>query len=716
MRAICDEWLKVIKIGEKTKEERFGKYAREASKFYDGAHDWMWESEYSRGSGGFLDKSASRGNMPTFRMTVNRVFEAVALFGPALYHQYPKVMVTTVKTPEISPEALGFNMLNLDPQQYPMQAQQIMEQQQVYAGMQQQKQMAEMMKGTSAKVKQHVLNWLQIETNKKVSSRRSIVETIYKGAGYLFTEMHTPRGSNRKYPLSRHISCDDIIKDPDASYNEDVQWIAIHYTQPVNLTERKFGLRRGELKGNRQSYNSQVSHTARKEAKNNKVNPGDSYDLIEYYEIFSKNGFGDRLKSTNKQSNKSKFDFDEFGDFCRIVVSPGIPFPLNIPTSSLMENDEQLFMRSQWPIPFWTDEMCGNGWPLVELGFYEKAGCVWPISMIKPAIGELRFVNWCMSFLADKVAAACVDYVVVLKEAGMEIQDQLQGQMAPYTVMEISKITGKSINDVVSFLKAPQFSSDIWTMVGEVLELIDKRLGLTELVYGLTGTQIRSAQEASIKEQNINIRPDDMATKTEEFLSDSAMKEIQAAVWGCEGKDLQGVLGDEGAYVWDNHIRTMDPEDIVRDYKYRIEAGSARKPNKANRLRSLSEFSQTAMPMIQEFAGQGIVDPWNALVNDYAEAMDLNAEKYLVQLPEPDPEQGPDPEQMKAEMEMKMKEMDMAIKEKEFEMKEKENQQELRFKKELHEQAMKFEQEKAKIQKENMKAQVENTKSQKAVA
>ena len=31
-------------------------------------------------------------------------------------------------------------------------------------------------------------------------------------------------------------------------------------------------------------------------------------------------------------------------------------------------------------------------------------------------------------------------------------------------------------------------------------------------------------------------------------------------------------------------------EDLVRDYTYRVEAGSARKPNKVNRVRQLNQF------------------------------------------------------------------------------------------------------------------------------
>ena len=100
--------MEKIKQAKKRKHEHFGKYADEAMKFFDGAHDWMWKGEYAKAPGGSLDKEA-QGALPNFRMTVNRVFEAVALFGPVLYHRNPAIQVTPRMLPEISPVAMGIN-------------------------------------------------------------------------------------------------------------------------------------------------------------------------------------------------------------------------------------------------------------------------------------------------------------------------------------------------------------------------------------------------------------------------------------------------------------------------------------------------------------------------------------------------------------------------------------------------------------------------------
>ena len=652
---ICQAWIAKIKDAKQRKWKDFGQYAVEGMKFYDGTHDWMWQEEKKNASG-FLEKGAA---LPTFRMQVNRMFEAVALFGPALYHRNPDITVTSIDPPFIDPQMLGLSPE--DPQS-----------EQMYQQLVQQQEMASVGRKLRGGLKEHYLNWLQVETDKKTHARRSITEAIIKGMGILWTDITRPRGSSVQYPISHHISVDNIYLDPDAEYWEDVQYIARYCCHPVNLVEREYGLPPGSLKGHLQSSKQQGRLNATKGESVRQKRRGNTHDLIEYYKIYSKNGFGGRLKANNNINGLEGLDTEVFGDFCKIVVSEGIPYPLNMPTAVLSaETREQVIERAQWEIPYWTN----GGWPFTRLSFYDKPRCVWPISLVKPAVGELRFVNWCMSFLADKTASACTTYVAQLKAAGVEIQDQIKNKMAPYTVLEISQITGRNINDVISFLEAPSFSVDIWRMLAEVMDMIDKRTGLTDLVYGMTHRQLRSATEADIKEQNTNIRPDDMASRVEDFLSETALNEMAACVWECEEQDVAPVLGPIGAKVFAEDIKTQEFERVIRDFDYRVAAGSARKPNKNSKQRALVELGQVILPTLQEFAGQGQVAPWNAYVSEVADAMDIEPEGFL--LPEPEPQEGPSPEEQMMEMDMKAKELEMQIKQAEFQMKSQASEEEL---------------------------------------
>lgn len=649
----CETWLGLIRKAKEAKHELFGQYAAEAAKFYDSVHNFMWTDDYSSAKGGFLaeDTFGSSG-FPYFRISVNRVFEAVALFGPALYHRNPNIIVQAKLPPLMEPADLGLD------DQDPMMAQA------AQAAMMQQE-LAQRKEETIAKLCQHYLNWLQLEADKKVHARRAINDAIVKGMGCIRTELYKPPGSTISYPRSVYMSCDDLQKDPDARYLEDVQWVAYKCVHPVNLVEEKYGLKPGTLRGTIQS----VKNSTGRKAKNDKASgkkDSKSFDLIEYWEIYSKNGAGQFLKDYQRKDEKQPIDLSVFGKYCYLAVCDDLPFPLNLdpelveqyaeePTEEL---GEQLRQQAQWPIPFWEDEGCNNGWPHVELGFYEATDHIWPIPLIKPAIGEIRFVNYVMSFLADKAAASCTTYLGIAKQAAEDLREQLQGKRGPFTPLEISTLTGKPLSEIVSFLEAPQFDEKVWLMVSEVMELIDKRTGLTELVYGLSGRQLRSAEEARIKNESTTIRPDEMASKTEDFLSSVAMKEMEAAAWALEPEDFGPVLGQLGTQVFVDTVFTGEDfyEHLVRNFTFRVEAGSARKPNKQNKIEQLSQLANYFLPTAQAFALGGQIGPYNAFILDMADALDLDPQKYLLEVP---PQNGDGGEQEQAKLEMEQQKMQM---------------------------------------------------------
>jgi hypothetical protein len=233
-------------------------------------------------------------------------------------------------------------------------------------------------------------------------------------------------------------------------------------------------------------------------------------------------------------------------------------------------------------------------------------------------------------------------------------------------------------------------------MLSQVLDLIDKRMGTVDLIYGMTDNQLRSATEANVKEQNTNIRPDDMASRVEDFLSEVAVNEAATAVWHCDGQHVQPCLGDLGAMVWDQNIKTQSFDRIVHDYDYRVAAGSARKPNKNTKQRALAELGQVILPTLQSFALQGVVEPWNAYIADVANAMDLDPAGYLLQANE---QEGPSPEEQMAELEMQKMQLEMQIKQQEFVLKQQAAQEEAALKQQttIAQEAMKQESERMKM-------------------
>lgn len=678
-------WLEKLKLARKHKDENFGKWAKEALQFFDGAHDFMWDDKASGPGGGGANILSQGSNTwkPRFRMTYNRMFEAVALFGPALYFRNPTILCTPLASPEVSPEALGID--TQDPEQVQGYQMAIWQQQQLQAG-----------RSTTASCYQSYLNWLQQVTDKKRQARRAITDALITGAGYLESSLESDETGKLRLPRSMYVSSKDVLKDPDAEYEENVMWMSVTCIEPVNIVEERYGLPAGALRGHLQSYAAESENGQKRRDFKAK---GGTHDLIEYTKIYSKNGFGGQLRPQAGVSGSSPqaaaFDTSVFGKNCLIVVAEGVPYPLNLPPHVLEDSDQEAaFYAAQWPTPFWQEINKPLAWPLSELRFFDKPGCIWPVSLFKSVAGEMKFINWCLSFLADKAASACQTIMVMAKEAGAEIQSQLTGGSAPYSKIELSQLMGLKPDDLVRFLQAPEFPQSIWMVVKEIDEKIDKRLGLTELIYGLSSRQMRSAAEANVKGDQISIRPDDMASTVEDWFSLTVMKEAETARFHLGGQDVSLVLGPLGAAAWEYHSQSTDPDAITSEYTFRIEAGSSRKPNKEAKTAQLQEFGQYALPVFQQLAATGQVGPLNAYLAEVAKSMDLDPQMFASEPPPPPEQQPPSPEE---QARMAQAQQDMQVQQVKLQMDQQKHVQELQQSDESHQQDMEIAQDTATV-------------------
>ena len=622
-------WLDKIQKANRHKQN-FNKDAWEARQFFDGNQGWFWNEQYSKGEGGYNRNI----HPPGFRMQVNKVFEAVKLFGSVIYHRNPFRTVTPHTLPIVPPEGLGLNMQ--DPNAA-MQYEQMVQVTSMKAGIRE----------IVSDLIQRVLNYTPSELDLKTHSRRAVDEGLITGCGLWWTEMVTePNG--QRFVGSFADSVDNFLMDPDVTEIEDIRWCARRCVHPVHEVASKYNIDEAALRGNVDKQGSQNARSQEQVvfADNNVAGggaAGKTNDLCVYWKIWSKTGLGDRLKDAPKDI---KGVFDGIGDNAYIVVAEGVDYPLNIKPAMLGEDvnpesgvPDSLFTAVQWPIPFWAES--SNGWPFTMFAPHRKPGYIWPISHIKPAVPELRFLCWAYSFLAQRVATSCETLLGVSKAADQDIKDQILSQSeGGFRIVEVSEMVGRSVNDLISVFQMPNVTGEIWQVIEAVTELADKRLGMTELVYGLTNTQIRSATEASVKSDQISIRPDDMAECLENAMSIIARKEAIATRWLLEPQDIEPIIGPLGAAAWQQHVMPMNPYEVAREFEYSIEAGSARKKNKSARIEQLNQAMQTLGPVLQSLIPAGIVDPFNALITDWAEANDIDPTQYMIP-PPPQPQMDP---------------------------------------------------------------------------
>lgn len=711
LKEICKAWHTKCLAAEKQRDKVFGKFARECLNFYDGDLNHMWESQTALAKDeGFLD-SECKGMMPKFKLTVNRAFEVVSLFGPSLFHQYPNILVEATLPPELYPEAFGIDPAN------PYQAE-------AYNSLVTQQNSEFNVRKTHASIRGAYLNRIQREQDARGECWTAVTDSLTAGLGIVCTDVYQPPSGSLRYPRSSYYSWENFVQDPDAAFRDDVQWIAIKCVHPRNIVEDEYNLPRDTLKGKKQSKAAQSTRRGRSEAKRG-IN-GQSYDLVEYWKIWSKNGFGHYLNTfTDKPVQEL---YDAFGPYCYLVIHENTPYPLNMPPwltngpNSLPF--EELSKLVEWPIPFWTDPQCGGGWPTSQLFYYSKPGCVWPIPPLKPCIGEIKFVSWCMSFLADKTSAACTDYVLMLKGAAAEIKDQLESGTGPFKMIEVAENLGVELDKLVKFIQAPTFHADIWKMVASVLEEIDRRSGVTPLLAGMNpDTQIRSAEEANIRQNNTQIRPDHMARCFEDFYAEKARKEMIAAMWKLERQDYEPVVGALAAQVWEQQMSAQPFESVVRDFQYSVEAGSARKPNLKSKEQSLMQMGQALGSAFEAMAMAGIPGPWNAYTKAICQTLQLDSREFTIPPPDPNTPQPPSEEEIKAQesqqelaMDGERLKMELFGDAAKLDMEREKHQMELahdskRFTQEMRQDKAKSAQEIA-IQKQKGKAQVQVTKAQ----
>lgn len=622
MMAVVTAWLSKISLALDYKHRRFSKDAMEGMRFLSGPYDWLYDQKgKNRGDRRYFD-DADAGDMPApkFKMTVNKTAELVQLFGPVLYHKNPNRLVVPRQVPVPTPALLS--VLGSDPASALM--------------LQQALQVAARQRATDsarADIIGQYLNFTPNALDLKTESRRAIDEAIIKGAGLLWCEVYqTPTG--QKMVGNFYDSVDNLVIDPDATTLEGAKWIARRRVQPVWEAERRFQLPPGTLKPNQESNNrrAEVDSDATGQADYMR-RKGQTQDLITYWDVFSKMGCGARLSTVDPAYRQ---ELDTHGDYCYLAVCDGHTYPLNCP-DSLWDLEEaqarqEIGKRLQWHTPFWAD----GTWPVSTLAFHNIPGDPWPLSHLAPGMGELKFLNWAYSMLAGKVKITMRDFIAILKETEADLRNTILNG-ADLELLEVPGSQGKSINELVQFLQHPPFNGDIWKVVDMVAEQFDRRVGLNELMYGESQHQYRSAAEAEVKQRGMSVRPDDMANKVEDWMSAAARNEAIAARWHLTGQDVAPMLGTFGSHLWSLLVTPANPTDILYALEYGIQSGSIRKPNRERMAQNAKDGLNTLFPFFQQLAMQGLTDPYNALIRQWGEAIDMNTDGFMLHLPTPAP-------------------------------------------------------------------------------
>lgn len=627
LKSLVSQWLNVIHLARKAKEN-FDEDADELMGFYDGNHSFMWDRKNTTKDAWWRDDVVSP---PSFRVTINKAYEAVSIFGPHLYNQNPFRSVNPRRPLELDPNVFGD--LSVDPMTgMPVNPQAMM--------MAQQAQMMAQQRGTVDKTRaslmQGLLNYTPVELDLKRHMRIGIDESIIKGMGTWWTEVTTKPGSNRKLVGTFWSNSESLLFDGDVTEWEDAQWIARKCIEPVWQVEDDRGYPRGTLKANMESLRAQGANKVREYERYDRQT-GKTNDLMVYWRLYSKMGMGDLLSSAPPEVRGS---LDQLGKYVYLELADGVDYPLNLPPwIQESGNTEVIFEALQWPTPFWAD----GQWPCTVLAFKRVPGKLYPISILKPAVGELRAINWIAACILGKIRTTSRDFIATVSKVSKDFKDAIR-RGGDLTHLELENASGQDVRQIVQFLQHPEMNADIWRSLELFIGFFDRRTGLNELLYGESSRQLRTAEEAKVKSQGANIRPNDMSDQVDDISREIARKEALASRWHLAGEDVRPLLGDVEAMLWDQFVASAPLDEIMREMEYTIESGSARRRNSENDADVLAQVVQAMGPVFGQYAfTTGDTNPLNQLMARWVDSMGGDPDTLMlppVQMAPPPQEQG----------------------------------------------------------------------------
>ncbi|MBG95055.1 MAG: hypothetical protein CL793_07365 [Chloroflexi bacterium] len=358
-------------------------------------------------------------------------------------------------------------------------------------------------------------------------------------------------------------------------------------------------------------------------------------------------------------------------DNVHIIFCPGHDRPLSI---------------ESWPAPLFLD----GKWFHTPLYFHAHPSELYPIAPLKPALGEQKAIDFLATFMLAKAKNASRDVIGVDPSVDENVISQISSGR-DLEVVSLTGAQGRSINEVISWLEHPGIPSDLKETFRLLIELFQQRTGLQEILYGRTNVAERSARAITVKDRNSRARIDDKAEMVEYWMNEAARKEAILARFLLDGEEVEAVVGgdvvygyrvdvvsngepmtlkelkeisgDIGTYfeteeeaaealqtimpmlqmtrplsqiniipvtasvVWQDTGTLEDNIDIIREFSYRIEAGSARRPDQELRV----EQAQMVMEMVGQMSLQL---PPEVDVETYNKSLDVLYDAFMIAHPQ----------------------------------------------------------------------------------
>lgn len=630
LKPLVAGWLSKIELSLGSKaRKRWHELSAECMMFYSRSAAAMWDMDYTR-------KFWRGVKAPKFRISLNKAFEYVALYGPNLMWDVPYRTASPQKPlelPEIPPEL-----------------EQIRQQE-----FSQNKIVGALVQGW--------LNYTPRETGLEVENELALIDALVKGRGVHWPNLKRFPDSERIITQCSRKPPEDLIIDPDFKTVRQAKWIALRHIDTIDdFCERFPGISREQAKGaagieSTWHYGATLS---RDDKALDDRRAGKTNDLVLWYEIWSKMGPGSRM--TGMPTDLKDHLESTIGKYAYLCICPGLPFPANLPKDFLLSGatDEDVRNRLTWPVPWWRDD----AWPMKELDFHPDPDGPYPLPPLAAALGELKFLNFLVPWLCNRIYSSSRDFWAVIGSQFDQYKEYLENG-EDQVVFPIPPGQFDDIKKAIQNLTQPETRADAWKIYELVNEAFDKRMGMTPMLYGLNpnDTQNRTAAETNTKWQALGVRQEQMQKKVIAWQSGMASAEAQLAWLFVKARDTQPLLGFSGGQLWARFIENADPELIMRQMQYEIAAASIRRPNRERDIANLQEFLARWMPVMQAY-GQltGDFTPLNGAAKKWGDLHDMEMDGLYIPAKDPnDPSAQMQQQLQQAELQKTMAEAQKAM-------------------------------------------------------
>ena len=610
-RSIVELWRKQIKRARVHKYRHFGKTA-----------DRLWGFLGKNYRQLYVDTSDAELRFSTdgdgddlyYKPRLNKTREFLSLVLPWACAKVPTRTVTAA-APPVPPRLLS--LLALAPQV-------------LKAGMEQE---------ALAWFLQWWLSYTPKEYGAKRQQRLIAQEGLVKGRGIGWHEMvDGPTGS---IPATFFGSVDHLLIDPDNNQWRDLGYvIRENHWEAWKLAEY-WGVPVEEVRSARKAAVDQMKGEQEGAFGVSDPQLSAESDVCIWYEIWSRVGLGQQFFQAGDDLKDRAEALKSLGRHAYLAILPGLDYPLNVPRS-IWETvtAEELTARLAWPIAFFED--VNNPFPCTPMDVYPNTDNAWATSPLEGPLPLQIFLDHLYAFLMCRIRTTSRQIIVTSKLLDEALFRAIVSGPDLQTV-PVDDDSAREVDKLFKVIEFPPVNTDSWRILSAVERAYESASGMVPLMFGQQGqTQIRSAEEAGIRQSYASSRPNDYADAVEDFNAACAAKEGQMTRLYVGPQTVaplfrEPVVDDPGKYGpltmwWAAYVNTDDEREAACDMDYSVEAGSGRRKNRQKQMSDLQTLAQYVLPILAPFAQMGVTQPFNAFMDMAAETLELPLDR--VKLPE----------------------------------------------------------------------------------